>query len=284
MGQNMESKWESPGKNPVAAQASLAAMTSVSNPVIDLPPSDTVDLPGGLVKGGEVTRKVVVRELTGADEETLSRARQSSSAYHYIDTLIECGTERIGAFDRARNSALLQDMLIGDRNQIVLAIRRATYGDSLTVSEWACPECGQRSNVTFSLSEDVEVVHLDDPAKDSRFAVPLRKGGEVEVRLATGGDERAVVDREGLTIKERDSILLSRCLVSIKDASGREHVAAGFSSGMALSLGMADRNVILREMIKRQPGPRISDVKFTHQLCGKEVSLALELGDLFPDI
>jgi len=49
-------------------------------------------------------------------------------------------------------------------------------------------------------------------------------------------------------------------------------------------MGVADRKKILKEVVKRQPGPKYDGVTFTHEDCGEEVSLLITVGDLFLDL
>jgi hypothetical protein len=49
-------------------------------------------------------------------------------------------------------------------------------------------------------------------------------------------------------------------------------------------MNMADRNKILKQLLTRQPGPQFGDIKFTHDACNKEVTVAVGIGDMFPDL
>jgi hypothetical protein len=44
---------------------------------------------------------------------------------------------------------------------------------------------------------------------------------------------------------------------------------------------MADRTKIVDEIIKRNPGPRLGEVKKACQACGEDILLPLSLLDLF---
>lgn len=268
-----------PMENPAKSNAEIAKLisdTTAPIPEISLPPDTLIELPGGLSRNGKTVRSAVVRELTGEHEERLARAAQSPSSFHFVDTLLACGTESIG--DEDDTAKMLRDILVGDREYLILEIRRVTYGSDLEFPGWVCPECESKTDLKITLDE-IPLRRLEDMA-DTVFEVKLRKGKVARVRLANGHDQAAVFDDPKSTSAERDSILLSRCIISIADSRGRETSAVAFPR-IAMQMSIPDRRAILDELAKRQPGPRYNDVKFEHQDCGAQVTLVIGLGDLF---
>lgn len=266
-----------------AANAELKSVISdavkVDAPVIPLPPKDIIPLYGGLVKGDRVINSVRVRELTGEDEEALARADQSSY-FHFIDRLLHCGVVQLGSEPESQTDQLLGKLLIGDREQILLGIREATYGKEIEVEKWICTNCGSRQDLIMEV-EDIPIKKMSSP-DESTFEVKLRKGGHAVVRLATGEDQLAIFDKQDWTQAQRETVYLSRCVVSIFDDEG-EHSMQGFPS-LSREMSMADRHSILKELSDRQPGPKYNDIKYTCENCGKEVIVVLGLNNLFPDI
>jgi hypothetical protein len=275
----------SPVDNPaVLGEITKALTDTVKQPEAEMPPDTLVMLPGGLIRGSSVIKQVEVRELTGEHEEALARAsRAQNSVVHFINTLLECGTVRYGTEDPGRTSDFLKDTLVGDRDAIVMGIRRATYGEKIELEGWQCPECGNASDLTIPLS-DIPIQELEHPDKDAVFDVPLRRGRIAEVRLANGADQSAVFAAADITGAERDTILLSKCLLAIRDKDGTRHITSGHAGALARNLSLPDRHAVLRQLTKRQPGPKFGELKFTHQDCGKEVELVLGLADLFRDL
>src|SRR5580698_8724844 len=110
-----------------------ALSETVAAPEAEMPPDTLVHLPGGLVRGAQVIRAAEVRELTGEHEEALARAAraQPGSVVHFLNTLLECGVVRFGSEDPSQTQAFLRDTLVGDRDQLLIGIRRATYGDDI---------------------------------------------------------------------------------------------------------------------------------------------------------
>jgi hypothetical protein len=100
----------------------------------------------------------------------------------------------------------------------------------------------------------------------------------------TGRDEAAMFEQQNLTGAERESVMLSRCILKITEANGQETIVAGFSQSIVMNLSIPDRKAIVRELNKRQPGPRYNEITFVHDDCQKEVPLVIGLGTLFPDV
>jgi hypothetical protein len=271
---------------PAAAQAAIKEIAEAAKsplPDAPFPPDDLVTLPGGLMHKGTLIRQAVVRELTGEDEEALAKAIQSPSTFHFIDTLLRRGIDRLGDLDYEESARLLPELLTGDRDEIILGIRTATYGDTVEVFRWTCPSCGSTvDKIGFSLKDDVKRTKLRDPA-DVVFDVKLRKGASARVRLATGAVALAANEDPGLLTPQRDDIMLSKCIETYTDARGQAHLIAGFPS-MVRRMSAPDRRTVLLELSKRQPGPRYNEVTFNHDGCGEKVTLALGIIDLFRDL
>jgi hypothetical protein len=276
--------YTNPLNNPGASNAAIAAILNdnggqVAKPEITLPAGGNFSLPGGYVLGGDyasVRYDADVRELTGADEEALTKAR-SGGLGKYIATLLSAGTVSVGG--EQASTTLLSNLLLGDRDMLLMEIRRATYGDEIVWDRYSCPFCGDEFRLSVTLDE-IPVRRLEDPAARI-FEVALRKNRKAFVRLPVGSDQEAllaVADRT--SDSEQNTLLLSRVLISVVEADGTENAVSG-NPEFARSLGIADRQTILDTIEKKQPGPQYNDVKFLHDSCGKEVPLFISAGDLF---
>jgi hypothetical protein len=276
--------YTNPLNNPSASNAAIAAILNdnggqVAKPEITLPAGGNFSLPGGYVLGGDyasVRYDADVRELTGADEEALTKAR-SGGLGKYIATLLSAGTVSVGG--EQASTTLLSNLLLGDRDMLLMEIRRATYGDEIVWDRYSCPFCGDEFRLSVTLDE-IPVRRLEDPAARI-FEVALRKNRKAFVRLPVGSDQEAllaVADRT--SDSEQNTLLLSRVLISVVEADGSENAVSG-NPEFARSLGIADRQTILDTIEKKQPGPQYNDVKFLHDSCGKEVPLFISAGDLF---
>lgn len=273
--------------NPAAAQSALTGAAEAAKsplPVAPFPPDDLVTLPGGIMHKGDLIKRVVVRELDGEDEEALARAIQNPNPYHFLDTLLSRGTVSLGTLSHDETQRMLPDLLVGDRDEIILGIRSATYGPVVEAFGWQCPLCaGKVDKIEFSLADDVERKTLKNPADETVFEIKLRKGAKAKVRLATGAVQTSVFEMPDLLGPQRDDIMLSKCIELYTDTSGQSHLIPGFPS-MVRKLSAPDRRTILRELSERQPGPRYNEIGFTHEECGGAVTLALGITDLFRDL
>lgn len=258
--------------NPAGAEGAIrAAFGPGHEPMLEPPADVCVKLPFGLLRDGEALRDAEVRELTGADEEAL--ARVAGNPLRYLDTLLLRGTVQIGG--GGVDQKALRELTMADRDTLLVAIRRATYGTTLTFSALTCPHCGQSSDVTVHLDE------LDDPQPfdplTRTFDVRLRRGTAV-VRQPTGEDQHAL-DGSERNLAEKNTLLIARCVVSADLGDGEVRGSEAFAKG----LGVLDRRAILRAIDEHAYGPKFADVSFVHEACGREVPLPLTAGDLFRD-
>ncbi len=232
-------------------------------------PSDTeVTLRGGYIsQDGKVITVAEVRELTGADEEMVSKTGSTSKA---LNALLERGLIKLGTEDVTRDH--LDTLLAGDRDAILIGIRCATFGRDLTLNV-KCPNCNTSQTTVIDLVDDVPYKELKDKVVDRAWEMDTKKG-KVTVALPNGIVQKKLMDNVDKTSAEINTLLLSGCITSL---NGSPSVGAL----TALSLGMADRSNIIDEIIKRNPGPRLGEVKKACQACGEDIDLPLSLTDLF---
>ncbi|WP_369042230.1 hypothetical protein [Streptomyces sp. Midd1] len=261
---------ESPEEAHSATQALLKADRESVRPRIDAPGENQVTLERGILRDGTWYRDAEVRELNGYDEEAIA-AVGAGTPQKVIETLLTRGVVSVGG--EPMNRKLAGELLIGDRELLILAIRRATFGDTLEFERLPCSNCGELVDLTVPLGA-LPFVHLDDPER-IEYGVPLRKGVTAVVRMPTGDDQDAVFAVRENRAKQ-DTAILSRCVLRLVQADGTE-----ISRPPAQTLAWADRQTILQHLVDTQPGPRLSDFTFTHETCGREVALPINLAVLF---
>ena len=232
------------------------------------PTSPTIDLPGGFIAAdGSVTRSATVRELTGRDEEAIARGGNRAVM---LNTVLARGLEKLGYNDAT--VADLDNLLAGDRDAILLGIRKMTFGSTVD-GALNCPGCGTRQNVLIDLDEDIPTTELADPVNDRVFEVDL-KAGKAVVTLPTGLVQKQLADNVSKSAPEKMSIFLGGCLVSINDIPCTGAYTAS-------TLGILDRETLFAEITKRNPGPRLEAVVKACGACGADISIPLSLADLF---
>ena len=246
-------------------------------PVIDEIPDTFVKLPAGLVTAKGVVQDAEVQELTGEHEERLAKTRSANNAAKYISTLLQCGTVAIG--DKPATTEVLDSLIQGDLDMLILGIRRATFGDDFEVFEIECPSCGELSDLTMNL-QDIPVRELEDP-ETREFLVDLRKGRKAKIQFPTGAVQNLIFKNQ-LTVPEMNSLTLAECVISFIEADGSERLSNGLTD--VKKMNVSDRNAIQEFIYKNQPGPRYDEVKAACPSCEGEVPVPLNVGILFREL
>jgi hypothetical protein len=245
----------------------------VTNPQVEVktvaPSNSDVILPGGFIaKDGSLIKYAEVRELTGIDEEAVSKAGTPGKA---LAAMLQRGVVSIGT--NAVDKSDLDQLLSGDRDALLIGIRRVTFGDEIEFGV-TCPHCRSDLEIVVNLIDDVPTKTLDDPINDRTFTYVSKKNGAIVVGLPTGAIQKKLIENNDKNGSELNTILLAGC---IKSVNGEPAIGAT----TALNLGMADREAIINELLARTPGPRLGEVKTTCEACGEDVATPLSLADLF---
>lgn len=273
LGGDTLSALERPEEATKATAAVLTADTVERKPRISLPADNTLRLERGIREDGARWVDAVVRELTGVDEEALARA--GTNWPEFLRVLVDRGTESIGGRPMTRDMA--GELLIGDREALILAVRKVTFGNEIEFSDFICPYCGESTELTVDLN-DIPYRHLDPSHDGDEYVVDLRRGVQATVVLPRAADQDVVLGNQDLTAAEQNTLMLSRCVRSISSAVvGRLDV----TTELVRDLGWADRKTILQFLDDTQPGPRYSEMSFTHEPCGREVPLPVSVAALF---
>jgi hypothetical protein len=234
-----------------------------------LAPLDTaVALPGGYITpAGEVVTVAEVRELTGKDEEAISRSNSIGKA---ILTVLQRGTVKIG--DTPATEDVLDRLLSGDRDMLILGIFKATFGNTTEVPSY-CMTCDETKVVEVDLNQDIKIKVLTDPVNDRVFTVK-GKNQELTVQLPTGVTQKELILNSDKTAAELNTILLENTVIKI----GNSPV---LSKLQVQNLGLVDRRNIIDEINKRVAGPIFDDIQVTCPECDSEVTVPINLGALF---
>lgn len=252
--------------------AELAAQFEASEVQVQVntkpPLSNEVKLPGGFIDtNGFLIKTAQVRELTGADEEVLAALQSTTRA---LNTILQRGLVRLG--DAAPTAQDLDNLLAGDRDAILLGIRRVTFGETVTFNA-VCSSCATPQEPEIHLLTDVPVKELDDPKSESTFAVNI-KGKEFILALPNGVTNKRLMELENASMAELVTAILAGCIMAIDDEPSMGVITAR-------SLGIADREKLVAEIYDRAPGPRLGEVSKACEACGTEILLPLSLADLF---
>lgn len=243
-----------------------------AEPVVEITtqaPSDTeVALPGGFInREGALVKYAEVRELNGADEEAIARSGSTGRA---LNTMLQRGLVSLGMESTSKED--LDTLLSGDRDAILIGVRKATFGKSIEFSG-ACPSCSAEQSIVLDLDKDIPVKNLEDPVED-RLWEYQSKLGTVIVGLPTGLTQRRLLENADKTAAELNTILLSGCIASIGGSP-----SMGATS--VLKLSWKDREILVQQILERNPGPRLGEVKKACEACGEDIPMPLTLAALF---
>lgn len=231
------------------------------------PFNNVVTLPGGLVVDGEVITTAEVRELTGKDEEAIVRAPNVARA---LSVVLSRGVSKLG--DLPVTEPLLDRLLIGDRDALILGIYRATFGEKARLAGYDT-STGDVVEVELDLGTDIPVKTLADPVNDRTFEVDGKKNKFV-VTLPTGATQKEILSTSDRTVSELTTVLLYNCVLEI---DGRSVI----SIEQIRNLGLQDRRKINEAIVSRTPGPQFEDLKVANPESDGEVVVPINLGALF---
>lgn len=266
-----------PQANPALAQT-LANQAMAPEPEAPLipprPPKDVFELPAGWVDNtGTLHKDVRVREMNGYDEEELARP-SIKSVIDFIDLIIKRCTVDIGG--ERPEARIMDDLLIGDRDAVLIAVRVATFGNEFSMPV-VCREvdCGEQYEVKVDIAKDIDVKELPgDPTQRMRPCI-LADGREVQVRLMTGAAQRAAYGND-FNDAQQASIMLLECIYSI----GGEPV---HSIDQIKKLGTNERRQIIKFLDENTCGPQWQGVMHPCPNCQVEAALPINLVALFRD-
>src|SRR6185503_10860391 len=111
------------------------------------------DLPGGLVlDDGRRLGRAELRPLTGREEEWLTRHAGMPSAHLATKLLSACF---VRLEDVPVSSEIIDRLLVGDRDYLILQLRRMTLGDRFA-AVFSCPACKRAMDVEF-LAQEISI-------------------------------------------------------------------------------------------------------------------------------
>jgi hypothetical protein len=172
------------------------------------PLDGTFLLPGGLMVGeNRRLSEVELRPLTGYEEEWLAQHPRTPSA-QVVTRLLSACLVRVG--DTAPSRDLVRHLLVGDRDYLILQLRRLTLGDEFQ-AVIICPACEAKMDVTVQAS-DIPVDQRPQAVACYTLELPTPEhpARTVRFRLPTGADQEAVL---GMNRPAAVDALLKRCIL-----------------------------------------------------------------------
>jgi hypothetical protein len=220
---------------------------------------------------------VEIRPMTAREEDILTSKALLKKGTVVTELIKSC------MVDKAINPV---DLLVGDRNALMVAIRITGYGPEYD-AEIECAECNTKAPQQFNLGalpiRRLEIAPVEEGLNLFEFKLPYTKKA-VRFKFLTGRDEEEIVTtaekqkKLGLQSEQQVTTNLLYSIVSIDGIEDRGKIA-GFVRMMPARDSLALRNYI-RE---NEPGIRMRQ-DTTCPSCGhsEEVSMPIGVSFLWP--
>ena len=233
-----------------------------------------LQLPGGVIgPDGRCHRMVRVRELTGADEEVLAE-RSAAGGARLVTRFLARVIVEIEGLERPIDEDLVADMLVGDRDYLLLRLRQIDLGDhGHQVIGCTSPACGKKVDVDFLVSE-IEVRRWAElPAS---YRVQLGEGAaavDVLVRLPTGRDQETMASLAPGNPAAANTRLFSRAVLKWGERGPLDEEAAR-------ALPLRHRSELAAFLERSSPGPDLY-LDLQCPMCGADMGTSFDLNGFF---
>lgn len=236
-----------PEKINLENQPKRRARIEVPTEVVPLPSLGKVYPVGSPLHGRD---RVEIKSMTAHEEDILTSRALLKQGKAFTALIGSC------LMDKEIDP---EDLLVGDRNALLIAIRITGYGAEYAASS-VCPACGESSKVEFDLSKlPVKQLETDPPAPGQNlysFELPVTKKN-VTFSLMTGRTERDLsAENEKKRklygpdmIEENVTAELARQIVSLGDETDRDVI-----SMLVKQLPARDSRALARKIDELSPG------------------------------
>jgi uncharacterized protein (UPF0212 family) len=164
-----------------------------------------ITLPGGLWRNGACQREAVLRPLTGEDELFLHEQTRHESPARRATALLGRCVVRLGP-DSPPGREALRALTVGDREALLLNIRRLTFGEVLE-GRLTCPACAQELNLNLRAAD----LLVKPYETTSEWHEAHEDSVVIRFRLPNGGDQEDVAPLATLKAGPAVQFLLDRC-------------------------------------------------------------------------
>jgi len=183
-------------------------------------PQYGVQIPGGLWRDGVCVHDVWLRSLSGEDEAFLLEGGEALSGPARTTALLSRCVLRIGS-DANITRDKIRALTVGDREALLLHLRRVTYGDRLPcLLNCANRTCGERLDLELKAG-DLLVAADGSSGEWSEFSV--RSGAttyRVRMRVPNGLDQELLAEGVWPEAASAEDFLLRRCVESVVAEDG----------------------------------------------------------------
>jgi len=211
-----------------------------------------------------------VRELTGEDEEYLASLENKKGLLYseYMNALLSRAVQRIGSIEitNANGKQIMNQLMLGDRDMLYMAVVRATYGDTRMINV-TCPSCSVMNDVELLLDEDFPITYPDFDIREGLQVTTSQ--GVITMRLPNGEDT-LVAQKESDNDAALNTVMLSRCTV------WEDGKAPANPLQWARGLNVSDRKKLIKALLEVNLGPKMGEVNTQCASCGEDMPILLD--------
>lgn len=211
-----------------------------------------------------------IREMTGSDEEYMAslEAKDSLTYAEYMSTLLKRAVLRVGTIDIANIPSALDNLTIGDRDILFLAVIKATYGKTKDFKA-ECVSCGELNDIVVNLDEDFPIQKPNVDLRSTR-SFTLRNGKVIKIRVPTSADNTQVA-KSAKNASSQNTLMIAKCVVW-EDGE----TAPVDMEEWSKSLNVSDRNKLVRSLLDVQAGPKLEAVNVHCAHCNEEMIIRID--------
>lgn len=220
--------------------------------------TETYDLlKGYLDKDGVLHTEFEVREMTGADEEAISKPDIKNNGGKVVRTIIERCCMRIGTYHQSEVKSnkwreMIQELSVGDQDLILLKIREMSLGSEIE-SRYKCPNPSCKEDIITTVEIDELEIKPFNGTHEIEFELPrgfkdregniLRKG---KLRHPNGLDREVLDAIMRKNVGQANTLMLSRCIVELEGIKVYDELVR--------NLSVKDRNYLMKLIEENQFG------------------------------
>lgn len=239
-------------------------------------------LPCGAVIGGVVHKDVILRELTGVEEDLLDDI--NISVTERISNVLTACIEKLGTIeDKALIKAAVSDTLgdkglpltAADRIAALLFLRRVSLGDIYRF-ESKCTDCGHVNKNRHVDLRELEIKSMPDATK-RRVEVTLpRSGKKAVMKVVCAGGENKVAKLKPTQKDLKTYAILAR----LESFDGKLIGDTQADVDLIKKLPHADRSELIN-VYQIMEGNVDTMVQLTCKKCGSEYETPIDFGSFF---
>lgn len=225
---------------------------------------DSFELPCGyLDNDGKLHTSILVREMTGEEEEILAAKNMPSSKK--INTILGRCTDSIGDISGPFVDQIIPDLIQGDRIYLLIAIRRVSLGNDMPFLT-KCPSCSQDARFVLDLA-DLEVKTMPNPMIRTYPLELPKTGKKLVMKVLTGRGEDAI----GKADKRGKDVITSAIFARVDSMDEKPVTMKDLKA-----LPLIDRNFLRNEWEDHEGGVD-TEVKIDCPSCGVEYDTELDI-------